>query len=215
MGKKKKKSKKDKKVKSLIKQRKAEVINVLPEKKTIGISTIYRADFVRQVLELSQLGLTNKQMAHIFGVAEITFQKWVSTRKDFRDAMNEGKIMADAKVANMMYNTAVGYEVDTVKIMSNRVKDYDAEGNLISERTEALVVPYKKMIEPNFNAQKHWLGMRQKGLWKDSVDINANVNVNHKVNYDDFTDAELEMLQNLGQKQIDQHVEEVDYEDIL
>ena len=215
---------KKKKLKKMIKDRVVQERRIGVNKAEVGLNIkgststdtkVYRPDCIRMVYQLSLLGLTNAQMAPIFGIKEITFYKWIERYPEFREAMQKGKVQADSMVAEATFKNAIGYEHESVKVLSNRVKEFDKDGKIIKEYTEPVLVPITKRYPPNFNAQKYWLGIRQKGIWKDDDHTNLNINLN--MDMSDFTDEELNALEKMSQKSIgtsNQRVIDTEFEEI-
>lgn len=135
---------------------------------------------VKMVYKLALLGSTDTQMADFLEVPISTFNNWKQTHPKFAESMKQGKIEADANVAQMMYKKATGFWVPDVHIISNRVDIYNEKGKIIESRTEPLIVPIKKFIPPDFNAQNKWLSLRQRDKWSDiqRIEINQTHNIN-------------------------------------
>ena len=75
-----------------------------------GRPSSYKEDYVRQAKELAILGLTDEEMAKVFDVSKQTLNAWKQAHPEFLDSLKEGKPLADARVANALYNKAIGYE---------------------------------------------------------------------------------------------------------
>lgn len=123
------------------------------EKRKRGRPSRYRAEFAEQARKLCLLGATDAEMADFFGVNEATVNRWKSDHKDFRESITRGKQMADAEVAEKLYQRALGYSHAAVKIMSvaNRVV-----------REE-----YVEHYPPDTQAASLWLRNRQPKKWRD------------------------------------------------
>ncbi len=72
-----------------------------------GRPTAYKPEFKDQAFRLSLLGLTDPEMAKIFGVCEATFHNWKNAHPDFLESVLRGKEEADSKVVESLYNTAL------------------------------------------------------------------------------------------------------------
>lgn len=79
-----------------------------------------------KALKLALLGLTDEEMAVAFDVAVSTIYKWKLDHPDFREALQDGKIKADANVARSLYKKAL--EGDTTSaifwLKNRRPKDW-------------------------------------------------------------------------------------------
>ena len=81
-----------------------------------GQPTKYRPEMNEQAAKLCRLGATDAEMADFFDVTEQTINNWKSDHPDFFESIKRGKVLADAEVANSLYNRALGstdYPPDT------------------------------------------------------------------------------------------------------
>lgn len=109
--------------------------------------------------KLALLGLTNEELADFFGVHVSTFYRWMSENSGLREAVNAGKVIADANVADSLYKRATGEHVQVEKIVKDR------EGNYQSMK-------YMQYIPGDTGAAMNWLKNRQRGKWQDKVEHN-------------------------------------------
>ncbi|WP_429554773.1 terminase [Paraburkholderia sp. MM5477-R1] len=92
-------------------------------------------------------------MADFFGVSEKTVNAWKKAHPEFLQSTTRGKMMADAEVADRLYQRALGYSHPAVKIMQ-------FEG-------APVVVPYTEHYPPDTPAASLWLRNRQPWKWRD------------------------------------------------
>lgn len=71
-----------------------------------GARGVYRPGMAETAFKLALLGLTDAQMANLFGVVESTFHKWKHDHPDFAEQLYKGKDLADAEVAASLYRSA-------------------------------------------------------------------------------------------------------------
>lgn len=109
----------------------------------LGRPTLYRPEYDAQAAKLCELGATNKDLAHFFGVSERTIEEWQVRIESFAIASRVGKEHADEKVKVAFYKLAKGYEYDEEYI--------DKRGE---KQTRRVVVP------PNAMAATKWLAVR-------------------------------------------------------
>lgn len=119
-------------------------------------SAQYTPSVARQTYKLCLLGATNRELADFFRVTESTFNGWVAEHLELYQAMNDGKVMADANVAEALYKRAIGYSHEEEKI-------FQYEGMPV-------VVPTRKYYPPDTKAAETWLRLRQRDLWRDKTD---------------------------------------------
>ena len=154
----------------------------------------YHSDRPRQVFALALLGATDKQMADVMGIGIDTFDAWKKRKPEFMEALQKGKLEADAKVAQALYHRAIGfeYEEDHVSVFKGDVR----------------VTRVKKVLPPDVTAAVRWLSARQRGLWTDVSKVetvHTNININ-KFDFQGLTTDELMLVKKLGLKQLSEHV---------
>ena len=121
-----------------------------------GRKTKYKPEYAATAEILCQMRADNPILAEYFGVALSTIGLWLQKHPEFSDAVKRGKFIADGKVANALYKSAVG------------------EHYVVSERHNAQtgeVITLAKQIAPDFRAQQFWLSNRQPKLWRHKPDI--------------------------------------------
>lgn len=100
-------------------------------------------------------GATIAEVADILGVARWTIYRWMALHETFGAAIKVAREIADERVGFSLYERAVGYTYDSVKIMQ-------------SDGTP-LIVPYREHVPPDVGAQKMWLTNRDPVNWKERV----------------------------------------------
>ena len=133
------------------------------KKKTGRHSDYNEKEHNRMAFKLSLLGLTDKEMADVFGVSEVTLNAWKKRHPPFLKSLKAGKDMADAKVAQSLYKRALGYSHKDTDI-----KMY--EGKVI--KTEII-----KQYPPDTTAGIFWLKNRQPDKWREKSEVEANLHV--------------------------------------
>ena len=122
-------------------------------------NVVYSKAVNRQVYKLCLLGATNRELADFFRITENTFTKWVENHLELYQAMMEGKLLADAKVAEALFKRATGYSHSEEKI-------FQYEG-------VPVVVPTRKHYPPDTKAAETWLRLRQRDNWRDVPDADV------------------------------------------
>jgi hypothetical protein len=99
-------------------------------------------------------GLSDDEMADIFGLSPKLLKNWKRQYPDFKKAIEHGRTLADARVVRALFEKAIGYS------HPNEHVHFDAEG---------VVSTYEniKHYPPDTGAIKMWLTNRQKEHWAD------------------------------------------------
>lgn len=125
-----------------------------------GRPTKYRAEFASQATKLCALGAIDADLADFFGVNTSTIWRWAGTHAGFCKALKAGKSLADDRVERALYQRAVGFEHDAVKIMQY-------EGSPV-------IVDYREKVAPDTTACIFWMKNRRPKEWRDTQDHNIN-----------------------------------------
>jgi hypothetical protein len=124
-----------------------------------GRPTLYQPIYAEQTLKLCKLGADDAELANFFGVTETTINRWKHTHPDFCESLREGKNLADANVADRLYQRAMGYSHDAVKIV--------ADANTGNDHS----VMYTEHYPPDTTACIFWLKNRRSDRWRDRQEI--------------------------------------------
>lgn len=120
-----------------------------------GQPTAYKPEYAEQAAALCKLGATDMELADFFKVTWRTIYNWKNTNADFNAALKEGKEAADARVTRSLYQRAVGYEHDSVKIF------------MPASRKQPVIVPFIEHVAPDVNAATFWLKCRRPDEWRE------------------------------------------------
>lgn len=104
-------------------------------------------------------GATNDEIADAFGVSVRTFIRWLKKYESLKEAVDRGKMTADAKVEKSLYQRAIGFQVtDEEKII-----EMDRDGN-----TKPVKIRHTtKNIPPDTMACMYWLNNRKREDWNN------------------------------------------------
>jgi hypothetical protein len=139
-----------------------------------GRPTKYDKLYPKQAEKLCALGATDEDLANFFEVSIATINNWKVVHSEFLDALKNGREPADDRVERSLYQRAVGYSYDAVKIF------------MPASASEPVYAPYREHVPPDTTAAIFWLKNRRKGEWRDKHDIE----VSHK-SLDEVSDADL------------------------
>jgi len=129
---------------------------------SIGRPTKYSKKLISQVYELCLLGATDVELAEFFSISESTLNTWKKKYPEFLESLKTGKAVADAKVANSLYQRAIGYQSTDTKFATH-------EG-LITDQRE-----YTKHCPPDITAAIFWLKNRQPEKWREKTESNIKI----------------------------------------
>src|SRR5713101_3413324 len=134
-----------------------------------GAPTLYRPELADLARRLALLGATDQEMADALGIDQVTLDRWKTRHKEFRIAIQHGKIRADAEIAESLFNRARGYRHEATKIF------------MPAGAAAPVYAPYVKHYPPDTNAALAWLSRRQPEKWKDRKEIDVTGTVAHRL----------------------------------
>jgi transcriptional regulator with XRE-family HTH domain len=142
------------------------------KKEKEGRPTNYRKEYAEQAYKMCLLGHTDAELANFFEVTEQTINNWKRAHPEFFESVKKGKAIADAEVADRLFQRAMGFEHDSeeIKVM------YDKD----TSQQEIVRVPVRKVYPPDTTAAIFWLKNRQKEKWREKTETeNKNTNTNY------------------------------------
>ena len=156
----------------------------------MGRPLLWSNGFPQIAFEMALLGAEDKDIARAFGVSKDQFLKWVENKAELAQALSEGKLLADSKVAASLYKRATGfsYEEEVLHVIKGEV---------------VRSVVTKHVIPDPWSAHK-WLSARQPQLWTDtskSETTHTNININ-KFDFNGLSTEELQLVEKIGLKQL-------------
>lgn len=125
----------------------------------VGRPTAYKPEYAEQARKLCLLSATDVELSAFFEVSEQTLNTWKKVHPDFLESITRGKVLADADVASRLYERAMGYSHDAVKIVANAVTG------------DEHIVPFTQHYPPDTQAASLWLRNRQPTKWRDRQEI--------------------------------------------
>lgn len=127
-----------------------------PAKHPGGRPTKYKPEYADKVYKLCLLGLTDNGLAAALDVDVATVNNWKKEHPEFFESIKKGKEIADAHIADKLYNRASGYS--------------HAEDKIFVHDGQPVIVPTIKHYPPDTAAAIFWLKNRQPQLWRDKVE---------------------------------------------
>lgn len=113
----------------------------------------YKPEFANRAAVACQVGLTDYEVAVLFGVAVVTIVRWRHQHQEFAEAMQSGKSLADDRVERSLYHRAIGYTFEAEEV-------FQYQGKII--RTKVI-----KHVPPDVTATIFWLKNRRREQWRD------------------------------------------------
>lgn len=120
-----------------------------------GRPPAYKEAFAEQARKICELGATDQEIADFFKVEVRTIYRWKHDHDEFCQALKAGKSVADERVERSLYQKAVGYEQDEVKIFMPA----GAEKPVYAE--------FRAKVAPDTTAAIFWLKNRRSQDWRD------------------------------------------------
>ncbi len=146
-----------------------------PEKK-LGRPSDYRPEFVAQAEKLCRLGATDIELADFFNVDVRSIYRWAQAHDAFCQALKAGKDACDDRVERSLYNRAIGYTHEAVKIF------------MPANAAAPVYAPYREHVPPDVGAASLWLRNRRAEAWKDKREVAHSGRISRA---EDLSDAEL------------------------
>jgi hypothetical protein len=115
----------------------------------------FKQDFIKQAEKLCALGATDEDLADFFQVSIRTINNWKAEHVGFLQSLKGGKETADERVERSLYQKAIGYTSDAVKIFVPKGSG------------EPVIVPYREHVAPDTTAAIFWLKNRKPEAWRD------------------------------------------------
>jgi uncharacterized protein YjcR len=73
-----------------------------------GRKTIYKTEYADQAFKYALLGADEARIAELLEVSVKTIDRWKLAHKEFKTALYDGRVRADAEVAYSLYHRAKG-----------------------------------------------------------------------------------------------------------
>jgi len=132
----------------------------------------------KQAAKLCLLGATDADLADFFEVSVRTIERWQSQHAEFCRAVKVAKEEANDRVERSLYQKAVGFQREAVKIF------------MPAGSEEPVYAPYIENVHPDTAAAIFWLKNRRKDEWRDKQDVDHN----HKVTISEEFEAFIRRL---------------------
>lgn len=133
----------------------------IPVEAETGEKVMFLAEYIERVYNLALLKrhISDREIADYFNTTPEMVQTWKQQYPEFRDAIKEGGLEADAKVARALFDRAKGTTYKTNEVVKVKEDRY-------TERVE--IVEVEKTIPADITAAQTWLKNRAEGWAKDN-----------------------------------------------
>jgi hypothetical protein len=121
-----------------------------------GPASGFKSDFCKLARKFCILGATNEQLAELFEVSVSTIGAWLVQFPDFKEAVRQGRAVADAEVAESLFGRATGHDRKIEKIVAT------PEG--------PQVMSYTRHYEADTAACIFWLRNRRRDQWRERIE---------------------------------------------
>jgi hypothetical protein len=121
--------------------------------------TKYKPEFSKQAAKLCEFGATDQEIADFFEIEVRTLYRWKHDHAAFCQALKAGKDIADDRVERSLYQRAIGYEQEEVKIF------------MPASASEPVYAPFRAKIAPDVTAGIFWLKNRRSQSWRDKAEV--------------------------------------------
>jgi len=115
------------------------------------------------IKQLVLRGFTDEEVCACIGICVKTLHNWRNGDPELLQSLNEWKVNADERVVRSLYERACGYTHREETL-------HQHQGKII--KTETL-----KHYPPDNASMIFWLKNRQRGEWRDKIEVDTNVNV--------------------------------------
>lgn len=141
-----------------------------------GRPTDFKQDYVAQAEKLCRLGATDIELADFFECDVRSIYRWAQAHDAFCQALRAGKDACDDRVERSLYNRAIGYTHEAVKIF------------MPANAAAPVYAPYREHVPPDVGAASLWLRNRRAEAWKDKREVAHSGSISRA---EDLSDSEL------------------------
>ena len=122
-----------------------------------GPASLFKPEYSTLARRYCVLGATNDKLAEFFEVSVATISNWLRDFPEFKKAVHEGRLSADAEVAERLYGRAIGYDREAIRWFQT------PDG------------PQEVKVTQHYPAETaacmFWLRNRRRDIWRDKVEV--------------------------------------------
>jgi hypothetical protein len=118
-----------------------------------GRKSAYRPEYSGLAEQYCKGGMTDLEVADMFGVSGVTVWAWKTRFPEFLRAFQSGKAVADDRVERSLFHRAVGYSFEAEEV-------FQYQGKIVRAKV-------RKHVPPDTASMIFWLKNRRKDQWRD------------------------------------------------
>lgn len=122
-----------------------------------GPASLFKPEYCNLAHKFCILGATNEHLAEFFEVCVATISNWLRDFPEFKAAVTEGRLVADADVAERLFTKAKGYDREATRFF--QTPDGPQE------------VKVTQHCAPDTAACMFWLRNRRRDLWRHKIEV--------------------------------------------
>lgn len=168
-----------------------------PKGKKVGRKSKFSEEMLEWIRKFAQMGMTDMQIASFLEINISTFDVWKKDKPEVWEALQKGRVYANAEVAECLYNNARGY--------------YYYEENAVVSKGQVIRYTLKKYKPSESFAALKILTIRDRENWADTQNLkhehHHSGTVHHKkvedlVEQNVLDDEEQRLIFSINQKQL-------------
>lgn len=132
----------------------------------------FQPDMADRVFRVCLLGATDAELAAVLQISLSTLGTWKQQYELFNDAINRGRLSADAHVAHSLYQRATGYrwvEQQAIKVKTGQYTE------------DIRIVEVEKAVPPDTMANSLWMRNRHPDRWRERREVNIEGSIEHRL----------------------------------
>lgn len=129
------------------------------DERRVGRPTKYDPKYAAIARKACETGMTDVELADLLEVTTRTLSRWKLEHEDFCLALKAGKAVADDRVERCLFQKAVGYRSQAVKVF------------MPAGAEEPVYAPYEEEHAPDTTAAIFWLKNRRPKEWRDRQEV--------------------------------------------
>ena len=141
-------------------------------KPKVGRPPKYSGDLLPIANAMARLGATDKELMDELDVNQSTINKWRRDHKEFSLACEEGKLAFDTGIVRGLARKAMW------RMETKQAHHFDKDTGTWH------VLQYEEEVAPDTASMMIWLKNRLPRQWRDKIEIDQMVDVNHKIEGD-------------------------------